>query len=352
MKAFIMKEVGVIGVIDKPKPVLTNSYDAIIRTTTGMVCTSDVHTVKGAIGDKHNITLGHEACGIVEEVGSEVRNFKPGDRVVVNAITPCYQCENCQRGFTSQCGEMLGGWKFANIKDGCFAEYFSVNYADANLTKIPYSISDECAIYTADMMPTGFGCAENGNIPIGGTVAVFGVGPVGLMAVAAARLLGAAIIIAVDKIPQRLEVAKEYGADFAINFNETDPVQAILDLTEKQGVDAALECVGDSKAFEWCVESTRPGGVISNAGYHSDDDFVGIPRLAWGTGMSDKTIRTLLCPGGKERMSRLLRLIDNDRVNPMMLTTHRFDSSEIEEAFNVMVSKEDNVIKPIVMFSE
>src|SRR5690606_9818329 len=218
------------------------------------------------------------------------------------AITPCYLCENCQRGYTSQCQTILGGWKFANLKDGNMAEYFHVNSAQANLTPIPDSISDDVAVYTTDMMSTGFMGAENANIPIGGSVAVFAQGPVGLMATAGARLLGAGLIIAVESVPARIELAKKFGADVVINFEETDPVQAILDLTDGQGVDSAIEALGAQKTFEDCIKVTRPGGTISNTGYHGHGDYVKIPRLEWGVGMGDKTIRTGLCPGGSERM--------------------------------------------------
>jgi len=317
-----------------------------------LVCTSDTHTVAGAIGDRENLTLGHEAVGIIYKLGSAVKGFKEGDRVAVNAITPCYLCENCQRGYTSQCQTILGGWKFANLKDGNMAEYFHVNSAQANLTPIPDSISDDVAVYTTDMMSTGFMGAENANIPIGGSVAVFAQGPVGLMATAGARLLGAGLIIAVESVPARIELAKKFGADVVINFEETDPVQAILDLTDGQGVDSAIEALGAQKTFEDCIKVTRPGGTISNTGYHGHGDYVKIPRLEWGVGMGDKTIRTGLCPGGSERMKRLLRLLEQRRVDPTPMTTHTFSFDEIEKAFEVMDKKLDGIIKPLIIFGD
>ncbi|WP_299774216.1 zinc-binding dehydrogenase [uncultured Pseudoteredinibacter sp.] len=351
MKTFVMQGIGNVETMDKPVPHAPGPLDAIVRSTAAMICTSDCNTVNGAIGERFNHTLGHEGTGIVEQVGSGVKTVKPGDRVVVNAITPCYHCHSCQSGYSSQCGdEALGGWKFANTKDGTFAELFHVNRADANLTIIPYSISEEVAIYTADMMPTGFGCAEGANIPKGGTVAVFGVGPVGLMALAAARLLGAGQVIAIDKIPQRLDFALEYGADAIINFEHEDPISEIMKITKGKGVDSSLECVGGPKAFGWCIEATKPGGTVSNSGYHGKGETVPIPREGWGVGMADKTITTMLCPGGKERMQRLLRLIETERVNPTMLTTHRFEFDEIGKAFHMMMKKEDNIVKPIIFF--
>ncbi len=350
MRAFVMKRIGEVGFMEKPIPE-PGVNDAVIKTTTALVCTSDVHTVKGAIGERENITLGHEACGIVHTVGSEVKNFKPGDRIVVNAITPCYTCHNCQRGFTSQCSQPLGGWKFANVKDGNMAEYFHVNDADANLTLIPEGVSDEAACYTTDMMSTGFKGAENADIVLGGSAAVFGQGPVGLMATVGSRLLGAGLVIAVDCVPMRMELAREYGADVVLNYKEVDVVQKIINLTDGEGVDSAMEALGAQITFENCIKVTRPGGTISNIGYHGEGEYLNIPRMEWGVGMAEKTIKTLLCPGGNERMTRLLRLIQTGRVDPTKLTTHRFTFDEIEKAFWMMDTKEDGIIKPVIAFT-
>jgi threonine dehydrogenase-like Zn-dependent dehydrogenase len=171
MKAFVMHEIGKVGVVDKPIPNV-GPNDALVRTTAALICTSDVHTVKGAIGPRENRTLGHEAVGVVEKLGGAVSGLEVGQRVTVAAITPCWKCENCLRGFPSQCGEALGGWKFANTKDGNLAEYFHVNDAQANVTPIPDDVGDELAVYVCDMLSTGFMGAEQAAIPIGGTVAV------------------------------------------------------------------------------------------------------------------------------------------------------------------------------------
>lgn len=350
MKTFVMKRIGEVGFMDKPMPDDPGPNDAIIKTTKALVCTSDTHTVEGAIGERENITLGHEAVGIVYKLGSAVKGVKEGDRIAVNAITPCYKCENCQRGYTSQCREMLGGWKFANIKDGNFAEYFHVNDAEANLALIPEGVTDEAAAYTTDMMSTGFMGAEYGNIPIGGIVAVFAQGPVGLMATAGAKLLGAAQVIAVETVPKRQEMARHFGADIVIDFKKDDPVEAIMELTSGIGVDTAIESLGSEKTFQDCIKVIRPGGTVSNIGYHGKGEFVKIPREAWGVGMSDKTIRTGLCPGGKERMKRLLRLLETGRVDPTPMTTHTFSFDKLDKAFHMMGTKEDGIIKPLIEF--
>jgi len=349
MKAFVMRGVGQVGVATKERPAIGPS-DALIRTTAALICTSDVHTVGGAIGERHDMTLGHEAIGRIEALGSSVRSLRVGQRVVVGAITPCWRCENCQRGFPSQCGEALGGWKFANVKDGNLAEFFHVNDAEANLAPIPDTVSDEAAVYACDMMSTGLVGAEHAAIPAGGAVAVFGLGPVGLMSVAFARMLGAGLVIGVDSVSKRQDLARLFGADEIVNHEKTDSVAAIRGLTGGAGVDSAIEALGNPETFANCIRATRPGGTISNVGYHGHGDTVPIPRMEWGVGMSDKTIRTGLCPGGRERMLRLLRLLERGRIDPTLMTTHRFLFSEVETAFRMMAAKADGIIKPLILF--
>lgn len=344
-----MKELGEVGFAEKDKPDV-GPNDARLRPTKGLVCTSDVHTVHGAIGERENLTLGHEMVGIVDAVGTEVEDFEPGDRVVVGAITPDWGSAAAQDGHSSQSNQALGGWKFANVKDGVFAEYVHVNEADANLAHIPESVTDEEAAYVTDMMSTGFMGAENADIPVGGSVAVFAQGPVGLMATKGAALQGAGRIIAVETEPNRQELAREYGADDIVNFAEGDPVEQIMDLTDGEGVDSALEALGRTETFEQCVKVTKPGGTISNVGYHGEGEYVNIPREEWGVGMAEKTINTGLCPGGRLRLQRLLRLLETERVDPTLMTTHEFSFEETDEAFRLMDTKEDDIIKPLINF--
>lgn len=350
MKAFVMRGIGEVGFADKPTPDDPGPNGAIVATTRAMVCTSDTHTVQGAIGERHDLTLGHEAVGVVAKLGGQVKGVREGDRVAVNAITPCFACDNCLRGYSSQCTEMLGGWQFANTRDGVFAGRFHVNQAEANLALIPDSVSDEQAVYACDMMSTGFAGAENANIPMGGTVAVFAQGPVGLMATVGARLQGAGLVIAVETVPRRKTLAEHFGADVVVDYQEQDAVETILGLTDGQGVDSSIEALGGQATFEMCVRVTRPGGTISNVGYHGDGEYVKIPREAWGVGMSDQTIRTALCPGGKVRMRRLLRLLEAGRFDPTPMTTHTFAFDDLGRAFRMMQSKEDDIIKPMITF--
>ena len=350
MKAFVMRRQGEVGVVEKPRPTC-GPADAIVRTTAALICTSDVHTVGGAIGERHDLTLGHEAVGRIEALGESVRGLRVGQRVIAGAITPCWRCENCQRGYPSQCGEALGGWKFANVKDGNLAELFHVNDAEANLAPIPDAIPDDAAVYACDMMSTGLVGAEHAAIPAGGSVAVFGLGPVGLMATAFARLLGAGLVIGVDSVPKRHELARGFGADEIVDFTKGDPAEAIRKLTGGRGVDSAIEALGSPETFANCIRAARPGGTISNVGYHGHGDAVPIPRTEWGVGMSDKTIRTGLCPGGRERMERLLRLLGRGRIDPTPMTTHRFPFSDVEVAYRMMAAKSDGIIKPLIVFS-
>src|SRR3954465_4997107 len=202
MKAFVIKGVGEVEVVDKPIPD-PGPNDAVVRTTVALVCTSDIHTVKGAIPVDPNRTLGHEAVGVVHALGSAVEGFSEGDRVAVGAITPCFKCDYCQRGFTSQCQGMLGGYKFTTQMDGNMAQYFLINDAQANLAPIPDDLSDHQAVYATDMLSTGFMGAEHAELEIGETVAVFAQGAVGLSATIGCGLLGAGLIIAVEGIPER-----------------------------------------------------------------------------------------------------------------------------------------------------
>ena len=349
MRAFVMKGIGKVGFAEKPIPT-PGPTDAIVKTTKALICTSDVHTVNGAIGPRDNLTLGHEAVGIVHEVGASVKRFRPGDHVLVGAITPDWGDAASQAGHSSQSGTALGGWKFANIKDGVFAEYFHVNEADANMAHIPSAVPDDAAVYCCDMISTGVMAAENADIPAGGTVAVFALGPVGLMAVAGARMLGAGLIIGVDSVAQRRELARSYGADVTVDHEKEDVLARIMDLTGGEGVDSAIEALGGDISFQNAIRVTKPGATISNAGYHGKGEFVHIPRMEWGVGMAEKTIRTGLCPGGRLRMERLLRLLQGGRVDPTRLTTHTVRFEDLGKAFDMMEHKRDGIIKPLILF--
>ena len=349
MKGFAMLGIGKVGWITKPVPEC-GPLDAIVRPLALAPCTSDIHTVwAGAIGDRHDMILGHEAVGQVVKIGSEVKDFKVGDKVIVPAITPDWGDENSQRGFPQHSTGMLGGWKFSNFKDGVFGEYFHVNEADANLALIPEGLTPEQCVMCSDMMTTGFHGAELAEIKIGDTVCVIGIGPVGLMSVRGASLLGAARIFAVGSRKHCCEIAQEYGATDIINYRNGDIVEQILKATNGKGVDRVVIAGGDVHTFAQAVKMMKPGGVIGNVNYLGEGEFIDIPRVDWGVGMGHKFIHGGLTPGGRLRMEKLATLIKYGKVDPTRLITHTFEGFEkVEEALMLMKDKPADLIKPVV----
>lgn len=350
---FAMKRLNEVGWVEKEKPEC-GRRDAIVKPLALSPCTSDIHTVwEGAIGDRKDMILGHEAVGIIDEVGPDVKDFKPGDKVIVPAITPDWEDEAAQRGYSSQTTEPLGGWKFSNFKDGVFGEYFHVNLADANLAKLPESIEPETAAMLSDMFSTGIMGAENAKIKVGSTVAVIGIGPVGLSAVAGAAILGASRLFAVGTRPNCVDVAKKYGATDIINYKEGPIDEQIRDATDGAGVDAVIIAGGNMDTWPQAVKMAKAGSKISNINYLSGADVVPLPREAWGCGMANIDINTGLCPGGRVRMERLASLVEYGRIKPELLITHRFKGLEkVEDALMLMKDKTRDLIKPVVSIKE
>ncbi|MDL2261283.1 NAD(P)-dependent alcohol dehydrogenase [Methanimicrococcus sp. OttesenSCG-928-J09] len=350
MKGFAMLGIGKVGWIEKDAPV-AGPYDAIVRPLAVAPCTSDIHTVwEGALGDRKDLILGHEAVGEIVEVGSEVKDFKVGDRVIVPAITPDWRSEAVQQGYQQHSGGMLAGWKFSNFKDGVFAEEFHVNDADMNLALMPKGMSLEQAVMLPDMAPTGIQGAELARIKPGETVAVIGIGPVGLMAVAGAAILGAGRLFAVGNRQICVDVAQEYGATDAIDYKKGDIVEQILKATNGKGVDATIVAGGDSNSLGQAIEMTRPGGTISNVNYFGSGDTIPVPRLAWGNGMSHKDIRGGLVAGGRLKMEQMVDLAVYNRIKPEKMVTHVFDGFEnMEKALLLMKEKPKDLIKPVVL---
>ena len=241
----------------------------------------------------------------------------------------------------------IGGWKFGNTIDGCQAEYVLVPDAMANLAPIPDALSDEEVLMCPDIMSTGFAGAESGRIKIGDTVAVFAQGPIGLCSTVGARLMGATTIIVVETVPERMEVAKKLGADHVIDFRAHDPVSEIMRITGGRGVDVAIEALGIQQTFESCLRVLRPGGALSSLGVYSAD--LKIPLDAFSAGLGDHKIITSLCPGGKERMRRLMAVISSGRANLKPLVTHRFKLDDIEAAYDLFSHQRDGVLKVAVL---
>lgn len=350
MKGFAMLEVGKVGWIEKEVPEC-GPYDALIKPLAVAPCTSDIHTVfEGALGERKNMILGHEAVGEVAKVGSEVKDFKVGDRVIVPAITPNWRTINTQRGFAQHSDGMLTGWKFSNVKDGVFSEIFHVNDADMNLAHMPEEMSLEAGVMLTDMVTTGFHGSELADIELGYEVAVIGIGPVGLMSVAGAKLRGASRIFAVGTRPVCVEAAKFYGATDIISYKEGPVDEQILELTDGEGVDAVVIAGAGAEIMKDAVNMVKAGGNISNVNYFGEGDIIPIPRLEWGSGMAHKTIKGGLTPGGRLRMERLAKLVLHNRVDPSKLVTHTFKGFEnIEKALMLMKDKPKDLIKPIVI---
>lgn len=343
MKAAVFIKPGKIALEEKPIPKV-GPGDALIKVTTTTICGTDVHILKGEYPVAPGRIVGHEPVGVIHELGEGVTGYKIGQRVIVGAITPCGQCYSCLDDHRSQCGgKAMGGWRFGNTIDGCQAEYVLVPFAQANLAPVPDELTDEQVLMCPDIMSTGFSGAESGQIKIGDTVVVFAQGPIGLCVTAGAKLKGATKIIVVDSVPKRLEVAKQLGADFTIDYSKTDPLEEIMKLTNGRGADVAVEALGTQQTFENCLRAIKPGGTLSSLGVYSGK--LTLPIDAFAAGLGDHKIVTTLCPGGKERMQRLISVIQSNRVNLKPLVTHRFKLDQIEEAYDLFANQRDGVLK-------
>ena len=349
MKAAVFVEPGRIELDEKPIPDV-GPLDALVRVTTTTICGTDIHILKGEYPVAPGLTIGHEPVGVIEKLGSAVSGYREGQRVIAGAITPCGHSNASLAGVGAQDGagtahgwKPMGGWRFGNTIDGCQAEYVLVPDAMVNLAPIPDALSDEQVLMCPDIMSTGFSGAENGKVSIGDTVAVFAQGPIGLCATAGAKLSGAATIITVDAVPERLAVSKAFGATHVVNFKEVDPLEEIMRITDGRGVDVAIEALGTQGTFESCLRALRPGGTLSSLGVYSSD--LKIPLDAFSAGLGDNTIRTTLCPGGKERMRRLMAVISTGRINLEPLVTHRFKLDDIVAAYDLFGHQRDGVLK-------
>lgn len=321
--------------------------DAVIRVTLTTICGTDLHILRGEYTVKPGLVVGHEPVGVIEELGSGVVGYQIGDRVLVGAITPCGQCRACLSGHLSQCGhgegyEAVGGWRFGNTINGAQAEYLLVPNAQANLARIPDTLSDEQVVLLADIASTGFSGAESGNVRIGDSVVVFAQGPIGLCATAGAKLMGATLIIGVDGDDNRLAMAKRMGADVVLDYRAVDVVVEVQRLTVG-GADVAIEALGTQQTFESALRSLRPGGTLSSLGVYSGK--LQLPYEAFAAGIGDHRIVTTLCPGGKERMRRLMEVVRSGRIDLAPLLTHTFPLEKIVDAYELFGERQDGVLK-------
>jgi threonine dehydrogenase-like Zn-dependent dehydrogenase len=396
MKAVVFRGVGDIRLENVPEPKIQKPNDAIVRLTASAICGTDLHFVRGTVpGMKPGTILGHEGVGVVEETGSAIRNFKPGDRVVIPSTIGCGNCSYCRAGYYSQCDNanpngassgtaFYGGPTTAGALDGMQAEFVRVPFANINLVKLPDDILDDEAILLSDIFPTGYMAAELAEIHPGSTVAVFGCGPVGQFAIASARLLNAGRIFAIDAIPSRLDMAREQGAE-AINFEEEDPVQAILGFTAGIGADRVLDCVGvdanrphrgpagrkallkaprfrveraitttkersrgdnwhqgdsPSQVFDWAIEAIAKAGTLSIIGVY--DHLTTFPI---GDAMEKNlTLRMGNC-NHRKYIPKLLELVRNGTVDPTEILTQVEPMSDVIDAYKLFDKRTPGWVK-------
>lgn len=342
MKAFVYHGPENMSMDQVPKPKILKPTDAIVKVTTSTICGTDKHIRHGGLPEvEPGRIIGHEFCGIVEEVGPAVTKFKKGDRVAVSCVTQCMDCFYCRRGMYSQCVD--GSWIFGYMIDGCQADYVRVPYADSGMYIIPESLTDEDVIFVGDILSTGYYGAEMGRIQPGDTVAVFGSGPVGMCAMATARLWGPANIIAVDIDDSRLEFAQKNGwADMGLNPNKVDVPQAIKDLTEGRGADVTIEANGFEPTFKGALDSVRPGGTVSVIGVFETPQTVPMNKL-W-----IKNITITMGLVNANRIPELINLIKAGKINMKPLITHSLPLSEVAEAYDIFEERRDNAIKVLL----
>ena len=349
MRGFAFLGKGKAGWVDKEEPKLDN-FGAILVPKTLSICTTDIHIVYGEMPNrKKGIILGHEGVGEVVKVGKEVKDFSPGDTVLVPAITPDWRSVDIQRGCFQHTNGMMSGWKFSNSKDGMMGEYFHVNDADSNMAMIPKGVETFQATMLSDIGSTGIYGAELAEIQPGDVTAIIGTGPVGLMAIEGAKLRGAGEIIAVGEAGFRNGMASRYGATYTIDFKDQNVIAEIMEITENQGVDNVIVTSGENSILNEAIAIVKTCGIVANINNFSHGEYLTIPRLYWGTGVSNKTIKGGMVPGGRNRMERLLKLVKCGRLNTTSLVTHKYKGLDsIEEAFNAMRDKPEGFLKPII----
>jgi alcohol dehydrogenase len=352
MKAFVVDNHGgaILKVVPRPVP---GPGEALVRVTTASICATDLKIVAGRLPVAPGRVLGHELVGELVEAGPGVEGFEPGQRVFVPTNTPCGRCFECvgvANGLGCSADGSINGFQFGVLRDGGHAEYAIVPYAAANLVAIPDTVSDEQAVMLCCVGTTGFGAVDRSNLRFGDFVAIVGQGPVGMSATVAARLRGAALIVAIDGIPERRDRALEMGADVALDVSD-DVVEEVRKRTGGRMMDVAVEAVGVQDSFELALRLTRPGGTMSAVGNHGiSDASLALPLDigAFMGGIGDKTIVTTSAPGGKDRGRRLLELVANGKLDLGSYVTHTFALDDIAEALDVFRDKRDGVFKVAV----
>jgi len=346
MRANVFRGVNKFGLeeIERPR---AGTGEVVVRVTLTTICGTDLHIVRGEYPVKPGLIIGHETVGVIDQIGPGVSGYKVGERVLVGAITPCGQCLACLSGHLSQCGhgegyEAIGGWRLGNTIHGAQAEFVRIPDAQANLAKIPDDVRDEQVILLSDIASTGFSGAEAAPVRLGDTVVVFAQGPIGLSATVGAKLMGASLVIGVDGDDTRLKISRKMGADVVIDYRQQDAVAEVKRRTSG-GADVAIEALGTQQTFESAIRCLRPAGTLSSLGVYSGK--LQLPYDAFAAGLGDYKIVTTLCPGGKERMRRLISLVKSRRIDLTPLLTHKFALGDIRKAYDLFAERRDGVIK-------
>ncbi|KAF5008478.1 hypothetical protein FDECE_5237 [Fusarium decemcellulare] len=343
MKALVYNGANVVALEERPTPKLASETDAIIKVTKTTICGTDLHIRKGDVPScQSGRVLGHEGVGIVHEAGAAVKSFKKGDHVLISCISSCATCDYCRKSMYSHCTS--GGWILGHTTDGTQAEYVRIPHADSSLHPIPEGADEEALVMVSDIFPTGLEIGVlNGKVQPGNTVAVVGVGPVGLAALITSQMYSPAQIIAIDMDPSRLAVANKSGASVTIDGSKEDAVKKVLALTDGKGCDTVIEAVGIPATFELCQKLVAPGGTLANVGVHGCKADIHLQDL-WGKNISITTglVDTRTTP-------MLLKLVKSGKLDPSQLITHRFKLSEVEKAYETFgQASKHNALKVII----
>jgi len=329
MKALVYQGPGKKDWIEKPKPEIEKPTDVIVKVTKTTICGTDLHILKGDVpAVTEGRILGHEGVGIVEAVGDAVANFKPGDAVLISCVTSCGKCANCKRQLYAHCDD--GGWILGHLIDGTQAEYVRIPHGDNSLYPIPADADEEALVMLSDIMPTGFEIGvQYGHVKPGDTIAIVGAGPVGMSVLLTSQFYSPGRIVMIDMDPNRLEVAKKFGATHTLQVGKDDIVAEIMTLTDGLGVDVAIEAVGVPATFDTCQKIVSAGGSIANVGVHGKSVELHIEEL-WikNINISMGLVNTNTTP-------MLLKTLQTGKVNPAELITHRFKLDEILDAYEV-----------------